>query len=237
MKENRYWKYTALVVTVSLILQFSSEILFSSSSLADPLNPQIIARHGLIAFLGWLGALALKHLLFKLGERGLAGMVMSNETYSTNPNELKTISLEAGSSVSQPSALHGYRFCVLRLTPGKELCITLTYRTEEIGYWSLVVYDRYGLPLPQYAFDENCRVSQEENGDLRVVICLKRNGATKRGESGTKHGNTDTTNVNFIDVSKVEGLGYVILRSIKGDFRNVSCSHVTLVDQLKEKSS
>ncbi len=45
---------------------------------------------------------------------------------------------------------------------GDEMRLTLRYSPSDLGYWSLIVYDRWGLPLAQYAYDENCRFIKEE---------------------------------------------------------------------------
>jgi hypothetical protein len=82
----------------------------------------------LFVLVGWLGSFVLRQLLFRAGAQSLSAMLLSKEAYSSKPNELKCMSLEAGSEVSVPSALHRYRFAVLKLAPGnsiRNLSVTL----------------------------------------------------------------------------------------------------------------
>jgi hypothetical protein len=56
--------------------------------------------------------------------------------------------------------------------------LTLRYSPSDLGYWSLIVYDRWGLPLAQYAYDENCRVVKEEASRTDQLYTFMRKSRT-----------------------------------------------------------
>lgn len=64
-------------------------------------------------------------------------------------------SLEAGSKASQPSKLHKYWMMKHDIPEGSEVVVRAKINPAFQKYWSLVVYDEFGLPLPQYVYDEN----------------------------------------------------------------------------------
>ncbi len=91
-------------------------------------------------------------LCFILGARGIHHFCTEN---GRETNKIYLASLEQGSKTSQPSRLHKYFVMKYDIPTGRELCVTGKIRRDYQKYWSLVVYDQYGLPLPQYVHDGN----------------------------------------------------------------------------------
>jgi hypothetical protein len=92
--DGRWWYYTAYSLT--------SIFLFPPAphSHPHPRPAETYSEKLLFVLVGWLGSFVLRQLLFRAGAQSLSAMLLSNETYSSKPNELKCMSLEAGSEVS-----------------------------------------------------------------------------------------------------------------------------------------
>jgi len=90
-------------------------------------------------------------LLYNSGRKGLKGVIMPmcKNTY----NKFIHSSIEQGSEVSQPSQLHQYWMCPIELKNNEALQIQMNINPDFQKYWSIVVYDEYGLCLPQYVHD------------------------------------------------------------------------------------
>ena len=127
-------------------------------------------------------------------------------------NVLYLTNLEQGAEVSQPSTLHRYWMMVFDIPPGKQLHIRGKINVHYQRYWSFTVYDEYGLPLPQYIFDENvCRtdVIKDKNGnDLEYSydICMRAVGIPT--ETNSQH--PGTTVFDIFSVKK----GYALFRLV-----------------------
>jgi len=181
---------------VALVLAVAAHLLVLAGRSAAE---QSLAECALLLCCGAVGGAALHQLCFLLGARRLEQLTRG---ICAENNRLYFASLEEGSKASQPSKLH--RYWVMRLDlQGRELRVSVRIRSSAQKYWSLVVYDKYGLPLPQYVFDGNYTASCHE-----------------------KHGNTDEYDVDIrlragrsptpagavvVDVSAAAG-GYVLFR-------------------------
>lgn len=144
-------------------------------------------------------------LLFFAGKRSLQKMVA---TLCPQENVFQLTSLEQGNEVSQPSALHKYYFMRYDIPHGSELHIRTKINPAYHKYWSFVFYDMYGLPSPQYVYDDNYpnRMSVpdgENKSEYEVHVCL-----THTPGRHVSHGNCVD-----IDVSG-SSKGYVIFRLV-----------------------
>lgn len=100
-------------------------------------------------------------LCFILGRNGLHKF--SREMCPTE-NQFFLASLEQGSKASQPSRLHAYFFMRYNIPHSKSgLKVTFQIDPTLQKYWSMVVYDSYGLPLPAYVNDENVKKTVKSN--------------------------------------------------------------------------
>ena len=127
-------------------------------------------------------------------------------------NVMYFCSLEAGAKTSQPSKLHKYWLMNYHVPIAGELCIRIRINPALQKYWSVVVYDTYGLPLPQYVFDENAvRIpsseasSQPHAGVYDVDIRLV-NDPVLLANAKSDHATTTV-----VDISSVPR-GYVLFR-------------------------
>lgn len=104
-----------------------------------------------ISLCSLLLAYSILQLLYNSGRKGLAGMILPlcNQTY----NKFLHSSIEQGAEVSQPSQLHQYWICPYLLKNNEALRISANINPRFQKYWSVVVYDEYGICLPQYVYD------------------------------------------------------------------------------------
>eukprot|EP00597_Dinobryon_sp_UTEXLB2267_P015284 CAMPEP_0170114966 /NCGR_PEP_ID=MMETSP0020_2-20130122/11117_1 /TAXON_ID=98059 /ORGANISM="Dinobryon sp., Strain UTEXLB2267" /LENGTH=173 /DNA_ID=CAMNT_0010342251 /DNA_START=678 /DNA_END=1199 /DNA_ORIENTATION=+ len=145
-------------------------------------------------------------LCFILGRNGL--QKYSREVCPTE-NQFFLASLEQGSKGSQPSRLHEYflmRYNLPNSSNGLKVSFPIDPTLQK--YWSLVVYDSYGLPLPAYVNDENVKKtiksSDGEVGQYDVEVHL----LTRPLKSPYS-----TPQVNEIDLG-VLNRGYVLFRLV-----------------------
>ena len=129
-------------------------------------------------------------------------------------NVMYFCSLEAGAKTSQPSKLHKYWLMNYHVPIAGELCIRIRIKPSLQKYWSVVVYDTYGLPLPQYVFDENAvriplsEASQSREGVYDVDIRLVNDPVLL---AHSKRDHATTVNFTVVDISSVPQ-GYVLFR-------------------------
>lgn len=129
-------------------------------------------------------------------------------------NNFYYASLEQGSKTSQPSKLHKYWIMCHAIPPGHEVAVRVKINPYLQKYWSLVVYDPFGLPLPQYVYDDNAfktddvglQKSAAEENVYHVDIRLRNGGSVGGGASlGSE------VDANVVDVS-ASPVGYVLFR-------------------------
>lgn len=99
-------------------------------------------------------SIGLRAYLYEIGRKGLQ-RVVTGQTCGNKMNQFHYTSLESGSKASQPSVLHRYWVMPFQLNSNEELTITAQIDPKNQKYWSIVVYDEFGLCLPQYVYDAN----------------------------------------------------------------------------------
>jgi hypothetical protein len=112
-----------------------------------------------------LGGLSISILLYQtcflLGKLGLRKF---SRNICRAENEFSLVSLEDGAKGSQPSLLHAYYFMKYRIEDREVLVVRVQIDPSLQKYWSLVLYDVYGLPLPGYIHDMNAVKMPQEKG-------------------------------------------------------------------------
>lgn len=109
----------------------------------------ILTVHFMGALIGYLCSSS----FFYLGMKGLAKHI---QTISPVPHELKLADIEHASTASQPSQEH--RYWLMKYNTKKinyDLIIQFRIKSSYQKYWSLVVYDVYGIPIQQFVNLEN----------------------------------------------------------------------------------
>lgn len=185
--------------------------------------------------IGWMGAYLMRVILFFCGRMGLKRWMKS---LKVGKNMLEYVSIEDGARVSQPSALHHYYVSILELTKKDiELHVDVWYRPDLVKYWSLIVYDRVGMPLGNYASDQMMlptsilAASSSVDSISPEPSAMKRSGLpSSSSETGRRHAtiiladlkhrkpeslSTDPSRI-YVDVSDIAACGYVILRTVGG---------------------
>ncbi len=181
------------------------------------LNGIVVVTEGLLLSSAWsrvatlvtaslMLCLLLYRLVFELGKASLKRLAAG---FCKSENAMFLASLEKGSEVSQPSAKHQYFMMMHNVAEGTEIRIRGSINPSLQKYWSVIVYDKYGLPLPQYVFDENVHKISSKAGssggsEYSYDVCLTRSPAS------SLHGRTGVTE---IDVSTAP-VGYVLFRLV-----------------------
>jgi hypothetical protein len=108
----------------------------------------------LISFFSILLFYFIYQLIFFIGKIRLYSFCYQNVN-KNKYNEIKLCQLEIGVKGSQPSKLHTYYLMSYHLQLHEELSICGKIDTKRQAYWSFVIYDEYGIPLPAYVYDDN----------------------------------------------------------------------------------
>lgn len=172
------------------------------------------------------------HLFFYLGKQGLAKHI---HTISPIPHELKLANIQNASSASQPSQEH--RYWVMKYNTIKinlDLIIQFKIKKSYQKYWSLVVYDVYGIPIQQFVnleniilIDKNKNMNNDDSQEYFITIRLTRFPPNytepslvlndKTIEEDIKRVSSVSSNIIFghstVDITKVS-VGYVIFRIV-----------------------
>ena len=188
--------------------------IIAMASMNSALLDITLAANAIIASIG----LVLGHALYSLGY--LAGKrqlrVLGREFTHGVMNRFVLATLDQGTKASQPSPLHTYFFMQYDTTvePGAALRIQGLINSTYQKYWSIVVYDEYGLPLPQYVYDDNIAPwvkplsAKEYSYDVRLV-----NGVDASSSSSSASSSATGGAPVEIDVS-ASPKGYVLLRLV-----------------------
>lgn len=103
--------------------------------------------------IGLIIAYLFHSLLFHFGKKGLEKHI---HTISPVPHELKLADIQNASSASQPSQEHRYWLMKYNIKKvNYDLLIQFKIQKNYQKYWSLVVYDIYGIPIQQFVNLEN----------------------------------------------------------------------------------
>ncbi|CAM9385537.1 unnamed protein product [Ectocarpus fasciculatus] len=141
----------------------------------------------LLIFKHWLGAKA-RLCISLITAGGVATVLMYRQLFiaggkslkklsslfCSKTNELFPISLEKGAAVSQPSTMHRYWMMQLDVPVGAAMHVRGKIKPNNQKYWSLIVYDEFGVPLPQFVYDENSNKTPRpnESGAYDFDICI-----------------------------------------------------------------
>jgi len=172
-------------------------------------SSNILVSNAIISFSSILLSYLFRVFMFELGRKGLLKLTQKEKL-----NTFVHQSLEAGAEGSQPSKLHQYWLMRFDIPKGESLSIVGQIHTKNQKYWSVVIYDEYGLPLSQYQHHENtnkmfissCDTKEEEyQYDIRLV------------NSKVKH-LCNMNGVTEIDITEeTRGIGYVLFRLVHPD--------------------
>ena len=204
------WAMSALrILAVNLIFLGINTILLRG----------ILSTHHIVVIIissGLLGLL-IYHLCFILGRKRLQQLTSD---ICHGINNFYYASLEQGSKASQPSKLHKYWIMCHDVPPGQEIKVTARIDPCKQKYWSLVVYDAFGLPLPQYVYDDNAfkvpdvgpssvssRTRTHDHSHPHSQEVYKVDIRLRHGPARPE----DDVNANILDIS-VAPKGYVLFR-------------------------
>lgn len=194
------WFYDSVKVSVPIISAVLVNTFFFSS-LVEHIKWQII--NPLVAIL----ALFVTRIIY--ASVYFIGRLRIRRTYTEHcpqPNEIFEVDMENSAKNSQPSKLHKYFVMRYEVPLGQELSIQAKIKHAGQKYWSLVVYDLYGLPLPQMIYDDNANRSnitdEQYNIDIRLVN-QPFQGAIKDCREG----------ISELDVSSAPS-GYILFRLV-----------------------
>lgn len=121
----------------------------------------------LISF-GLLIGYLLYRCLFLIGKKGISKLFA---TLTQQTNVFAFGDMKTASKVSQPSQEHRYwmmKYDTMASSSSSSKCdvvICSTIDTQLQKYWSVVVYDIYGIPLPNYVYDGNVLGNSQYSSD------------------------------------------------------------------------
>lgn len=198
-------------------LLIANSLIWLCNTFYGLITDNIIYNNLIITFSGLGLFVIIYNLLYFIAKRNLHKFV---KMFCNERNQLYLTSLKESSKASQPSKLHRYWIMNYSIKEGEELRITGNILPSNQKYWSMVIYDKYGLPLPQFAYDENIhriyKDSKEESSsedrvysyDLRMKNYGK--GGNKRPQNSSERKGSDST---IFDVSNAPK-GYVLFRLV-----------------------
>jgi hypothetical protein len=205
------WAQSALRALKINAAVLALNILIFDSILSLPFLLTIVVGGGLLGY-------ALYFACFLIGRKRLTQLT---KDICQSQNAFFFASLEQGSKASQPSKLHKYWMMRHNVPLGSEITVTVKVNPAFQKYWSLVVYDEYGLPLPQYVYDANClhmptdganTAHKARSGDAatRSSGVYEVDIRLRNGGRGAAH-RRDAAHVNVVDVAAC-AKGYVLFR-------------------------
>lgn len=201
-----------------------------------------LSHIGGVVVLGLFLSKIFYHQLYRIGKKGLSQHLTE---IAPHQHEFKLPDLQRASQASQPSLDH--RYWVMRYDtrtinpscgPGDDLLVQFKIQRNYQKYWSLVVYDEYGLPIPQFYnlenilhFPQNTTCSQtlfdpNDKTQYLVTIRLTRSTRSPTDPALTLPMESDRSNdsepraYGVIDIRKAQ-VGYVIFRIV-----HPTCSEV-----------
>lgn len=129
----------------------------------------------LFAGLTWAFTRAIYSALYFMGKRRVAQIFLKG-----NPSlhTFGLIDVENKSHDSAPSRLHRYFAMRYDLPVGTQLKMEIRVKPENQDYWGCVVYDEYGIPLPNLLFDMNAKRTDVTEDGYKVEFSLANLGKT-----------------------------------------------------------
>lgn len=161
----------------------------------------------LFAGLTFIFIRAIYSLLYQIGKRRVAEIFHNG---IPSPHTFKLVDVENKSHDSAPSRLHRYFVMRYDLSVGSQLKMEMRVKPELQDYWSCVVYDEYGIPLPNLLFDLNAKRTNIAEDSYGVEFSL-----VNRGKSGpfALAGAEAMGTQNEIDIA-ASPKGYILLRFV-----------------------
>jgi hypothetical protein len=200
------WKYFFLgnvaIWLINAYLLLSTDIV--KINLIALTISDVVVVNLLLSLLGLLLAYGLYRLVFLLGKRRLS--TFCHNFCEHELNKLRLCPLEKGAEGSQPSKLHTYYLMCFDIPAGNELQVTGKIDATRQSYWSLVIYDEYGLPLPTFIYDQNVNKLNEQKDLYEFDIRMRNRGVHQQQQTASL---TQTV----VDVSKCSK-GYVLFRLV-----------------------
>ncbi len=144
----------------------------------------------------------LRQLFFLIGKKRLKKALECLQ----KPNQFKHTSFELVSKDFQPSKFHQYWVMRLDIPKHRSLSITGKIHRGNQKYWSVVVYDEYGIPLSQYQHHDNTYKTYTSDDQQEYTYDIRLTNAKVSGPNN-EQGMTE------IDVSMV-GKGCVLFRIV-----------------------
>ena len=159
---------------------------------------------------GLLAGYCFYNLLFLLGKRGLFSHISK---ICPHMHEFNRPDDGEASKVSQPSKEHRYWLMRYDLTSpgltGSDVMVKVPMRSDGQKYWSLTLYDSYGLPLPQFVnmYNTTCSPTDKKEFDISIRLTMNPKEATitKNGVSSSAQATVDVTHA---------PVGYAIFRIV-----------------------
>jgi hypothetical protein len=212
---HRIMNFVTFNCFIWLINGIFSNCLFSKDSINNMFQNNI-----LISMAGLIVCYLFHSFLYCLAKKRLKTFV-KQFIHVNEENKLVLTVLTESSKVSQPSKLHKYWIMKYNLATNsrgnkgnkegsddQEVSIQGKINTKYQKYWSCVIYDEYGIPLPQFVYDETVhRIPLSSTKDEEVYtydIRLKKHGLVS---------SSLTDNTTSIDCSK-SLKGYVLFRLV-----------------------
>eukprot|EP01038_Epipyxis_sp_PR26KG_P013315 gene13315-17838_t len=155
----------------------------------------------------WIfGFCAMRNYLVPPGSRVLTPQITLLDNNNNNNKIIRDsqiIITEKSSDASQPSSLHTYWIMRYDVTHGEEVIINGHINPSYQKYWSMICYDEYGIPLPQYVNDTNIIINKNNDKSYEYSVMLK----------SVQDKNIIDDSHHILDVGKVTK-GYIIFRLV-----------------------
>jgi hypothetical protein len=149
------------------------------------------------------------NLMFLLGKRSLFSHI---SLICPHMHEFRRPDDGEASKVSQPSKEHRYwlmRFDMNSLS-GSDVIVTVPMRSDGQKYWSLTLYDNYGLPIPQFVNIYNTSYCPSNKKEFIIDIRLT---LTPKEDAGTTTICTSVEAQATVDMTPAPS-GYAIFRIV-----------------------
>lgn len=185
-----YLTHQVFLVAIHLL------VIFGVNAVLLPV-PKFYPTNVLVTLGAFLLVRGIYALLYAIGKRRINEVFLKGSPDFNNT--IKLVDVEGKAHDSSPSKLHRYYSLRYDVQPGQELKLHFRIQEQAQDYWSFICYDEYGLPLPNYVYDENAiREEIRADGSYTVTLYL-----VNRGQSGplVDHAYEAAGKRNEIDVS------------------------------------
>eukprot|EP01037_Dinobryon_pediforme_P041928 gene41928-51977_t len=145
-------------------------VLFGVNAVLLPV-PKFCPMNVLVTLGTFLLVRGIYALLYAIGKRRINEVFLKGSPDFNNT--IKLVDVEGKAHDSSPSKLHRYYSLRYDVRPGQELKLHFRIQEQAQDYWSFICYDEYGLPLPNYVYDENAiREDIRADGSYTVTLYL-----------------------------------------------------------------